>query len=65
MAYYFNKDKETDWATFGGIRGDIIWKNFNIYSTYKDCYAIKWLDTTKYTLEDSKYFRDIKNHSSY
>ena len=37
MASYFNKDKETDWAIFGGIRGDMIWNNQNVYSAYKTC----------------------------
>jgi hypothetical protein len=37
MASYFNIDYETDWAIFGGIRGDSVWNNFNAYSAYKNC----------------------------
>jgi beta-mannanase len=37
MASYFNKEKETDWAIFGGMHGDVVWNNFNAYSAYKDC----------------------------
>lgn len=38
MASYFNTDKETDWAIFGGIHGNIIWgSNISAYSAYKDC----------------------------
>jgi hypothetical protein len=37
MASYFNIDKETDWAIFGGMYGDTIWNNFNVYSSYKNC----------------------------
>jgi hypothetical protein len=31
MASYFNKDKETDWAIFGGMYGDVVWNKFNVY----------------------------------
>ena len=37
MASYFNTDKETDWAIFGGIHGDILWHNYSAYTAYKDC----------------------------
>ena len=39
MAVYFNLDKETDWAIFGGARGDVTFsyagKTYNAYSAYK------------------------------
>ncbi|CAF4138234.1 unnamed protein product [Rotaria sordida] len=38
MASYFNTDKETDWAIFGGIRGDSMWTNYSVYTAYRDCF---------------------------
>ncbi|CAF1559429.1 unnamed protein product, partial [Rotaria sordida] len=35
---YFNTDKETDWAIFGGIRGDSMWTNYSVYTAYRDCF---------------------------
>ena len=37
MASCFNEDKETDWANFGGARGDVVWNTLNGYSAYKNC----------------------------
>ena len=37
MASYFNKEKEVDWAVFGGMHGDVVWNNFNAYSAYRNC----------------------------
>ncbi|CAF1114026.1 unnamed protein product [Rotaria sp. Silwood1] len=38
IASYFNTDKETDWAIFGGIRGDSLWTNYSVYTAYRDCF---------------------------
>ncbi|CAF4750830.1 unnamed protein product [Rotaria sp. Silwood1] len=38
IASYFNTDKETDWAIFGGIRGDSMWTNNSVYTAYRDCF---------------------------
>ncbi|GET41392.1 glycoside hydrolase family 26 protein [Microseira wollei] len=36
MAVWFNQDKETDWAMFGGANGDSTYKSFSTtYKTYK------------------------------
>jgi hypothetical protein len=37
MASYFNKEKEVDWAIFGGMHGDVVWNNFHAYSAYRNC----------------------------
>jgi hypothetical protein len=37
MASYFNVNKRTDWAIFGGIDGDTIWNSIHVYSAYKNC----------------------------
>ncbi|CAF3921882.1 unnamed protein product [Rotaria sordida] len=38
MASYFNTDKETDWAIFGGVRGNDLWGNYSVYTAYRDCF---------------------------
>ena len=48
MASCFNEDKETDWANFGGIRGDILWNNFSGYSAYRNC-----LQSSEWIVPDS------------
>ncbi len=48
MASYFNKDKETDWAIFGGMYGDAIWNKFNVYTTYRNCLqSDEWIQSNK------------------
>jgi hypothetical protein len=42
MVSYFNQDKETDWAIFGGIHGDTIWNNFSVYSSYNNCLQLNY-----------------------
>jgi len=37
LATYFNIDKETDWAIYGGQRGDSVWNGVNVYTAYKNC----------------------------
>ncbi|CAF3779384.1 unnamed protein product [Rotaria socialis] len=37
MTSYFNIDKETDWAIFGGVRGDSFFGNHSAYTAYRDC----------------------------
>ena len=37
FASYFNIEKETDWAVFGGSHGDTVWNNINVYTAYKNC----------------------------
>lgn len=37
MAIYFNIDKETDWAIFGSMNGNMMWNNFSTYTAYKNC----------------------------
>lgn len=45
MATYFNIDEETDWAIFGGIRGDETWNNFSVYTTYKNnLQSYEWIE---------------------
>jgi len=34
MVIWFNKDKESDWAIFGGIKGDDTFKGVSIYNVY-------------------------------
>ncbi|CAF1136851.1 unnamed protein product [Rotaria sp. Silwood1] len=48
MAPYFNTDKETDWAIFGGMNGNTMWTNFSAYTAYKDC-----LQSNDWVLPDS------------
>ncbi|CAF2711577.1 unnamed protein product [Rotaria sp. Silwood2] len=40
MAPYFNIDKETDWAIFGGMNGNTMQNNFSAYTAYKDCLQV-------------------------
>jgi mannan endo-1,4-beta-mannosidase len=54
MASYFNIDKETDWAIFGGMGGDVIWNNVSAYSSYKNC-----LQSNTWILSDSTNVRII------
>jgi hypothetical protein len=48
MASYFNKDKETDWAIFGGMYGDAIWNKLNVYTAYRNCLqSDEWIQSNK------------------
>ncbi len=68
MASYFNIDKETDWAIFGGMYGDTIWNNFNVYSSYKNCLqSDDWIipDSSNQRIITDQQFSGIGNIESY
>lgn len=54
MASYFNTDKETDWAIFGGSLGDTLWNGLKTYSSYQVC-----LQTSDWIPSDSSNIRLI------
>ncbi|CAF1140123.1 unnamed protein product [Rotaria sp. Silwood1] len=56
MASYFNTEKETDWAIFGGVRGNNVWGNFSVYTAYRDC-----LQSTDWILPNSTNVRLISD----
>ena len=62
MAPYFNIDKETDWAIFGGMNGNTMWNNFSAYTAYKDCFQSNdWIvpNTTNQRLITDEQFAGI------